>query len=79
MTPTRLEYRVCQVQYNRVTFVNGNWNGNVPPNHEQALETCPYVWDYLNAAGYQGWQLANALVMSESNNAQLLYLAREAA
>lgn len=79
MTQSRYEYRVCQVQYNRVTFINGNWNGTVPPNHEKALETCPYTWDYLNAVGNQGWQLSNALVTSESNNAQLLYLAREIA
>jgi hypothetical protein len=74
---TRFEYIVCQVQYNRVTYINGGWAGNVPPTHEKALESCPYAWDYLNKMGADGWQLSNALMMSESNNAQLLYLSRE--
>jgi hypothetical protein len=77
MNQKRFEYRICQVQYNRVTFVNGEWNGDVPPNHDKALETCHWVWDYLNKTGADGWQLSNALMMSESNNAQILYLARE--
>ncbi len=72
-----IEYRVVQVQFSRVTFVNGQWDGQVPPQNEKALESCVYVWDYLNRAGADGWRLVQAVSTSESNSAQLLYLARE--
>ncbi|PWH11730.1 MAG: hypothetical protein DDG60_16915 [Anaerolineae bacterium] len=76
MPNQRFEYRLCQVQFNRVTFVNGEWAGTLPPNHEKALETCRWIWDYLNKAGAEGWQMSGALMMSEDNNAQILYLMR---
>lgn len=77
MNQKRFEYRICQVQYNRVTFVNGEWAGTLPPNHEKAAEGCPWAWEYLNKMGADGWQMTGALMMSESNNAQILYLMRE--
>ncbi len=76
MTNLRFEYRICQVQFSRVTFVNGEWNGTLPPTHEKAIETCPLVWEYLNKTGAEGWQMSGALMMSENNNAQILYLMR---
>jgi hypothetical protein len=58
----QFEYRVCQAQQSRVTFVNGQWAGSVPsgdPNPQKALNSCPEVWIYLNQAGAEGWQLVS--------------------
>jgi hypothetical protein len=57
------EYRVCAAQSTRVTFVNGLWQGSLPPTTEDtnaALESCPNVWDYLRDAGSDGWELVAA-------------------
>jgi hypothetical protein len=53
------DYQVCSVQYGRVTFVNGAWQGGAPIDADTnaSLESCPLVWDYLNAAGRDGWEL----------------------
>lgn len=77
MTNQRFEYRICQVQFSRVTFINGEWAGTLPPNHEKAVEGCSWVWEYLNEMGADGWQMTSALTMSESSSAQILYLMRE--
>jgi hypothetical protein len=57
------DYLVCSVQYGRVTFVNGDWNGRAPMSEDTgaSLESCPHVWDYLRAAGRDGWELVAAL------------------
>jgi hypothetical protein len=53
------EYQVCAVQYGRVTFVNGTWRGRVPMSEDTSasLESCPNVWEYLQEAGGDGWEL----------------------
>lgn len=54
------EYQVCSVQYGRVTFVNGQWRGTTPlgsVDTNVALESCPNVWEYLQDAGREGWEL----------------------
>ena len=54
------KYRVCQVQMARVTFVNGHWQGlQIPEDSstEELYNSCPMVWDYLEAAGRDGWEL----------------------
>ena len=61
------EYLVCMVQNSRVTFVNGEWQGTVRAESNDmraALESCPQVWDYLNTAGADGWELAGAVNVS---------------
>jgi hypothetical protein len=77
----RYEFRVCQVQHGRVTFVDGEWAGELAPTPdraEQALRTCPTEWDYLRAAGAEGWDLAGvAGGVGGETNAHLLYLRRE--
>jgi hypothetical protein len=58
------EYRVCAMQNGRITFVNGEWQGTLSPNTDDpndALETCPAVWVYLQQAGLEGWELVSAL------------------
>ena len=69
----QFEYLVCQTQYSRVTFANGEWQGSVALN---ALDSCPQVWDYLNQVGRAGWQLiaaANATITNEGQTSQVSY------
>lgn len=74
------EYRVCAVQNSRVTFVNGEWQGTVAPGSDdpnQALETCPPVWSYLQETGQKGWELVSAVNQErEGLNLQTLFLKR---
>lgn len=77
-----VEYRVCTLQLNRVTFVNGEWQGAVDPTIEDpnaALNSCPTAWDYLNQAGRDGWELVAAFDQpaQEGAHMQTLILKRE--
>jgi len=69
------------VQQARVTFVNGAWQGRVAPDdgdHEAALQSCPSTWDYLESAGYDGWELAGAVAhQTDQTSYEVLYLIRE--
>jgi hypothetical protein len=75
------EYQVCAVQQSRVTFVNGGWRGRIALDSGDtnvALESCPNVWDYLQDAGYEGWELVGALAHDAQNGTyDMLYLKRE--
>jgi hypothetical protein len=82
----QFEYLLCQTQYSRVTFANGEWQGTVAlssGDSQAALDSCPQVWDYLNEAGRVGWQLitaVNATITHEGQNSQVsnqLFLKRE--
>ena len=58
------EYQVCQVQNSRVTFVNGEWQGTGPldaERDEESLNSCPKVWEYLQHAGTEGWELVSTV------------------
>ena len=57
------EYQVCSVQYGRVTFANGAWQGSAPMGEDTSasLASCPNVWDYLQAAGRDGWELVSVV------------------
>lgn len=79
------KYRVCQTQMARVTFVNGRWQG-LQIEHadaEMLYNSCPMVWDYLEAAGRDGWELivATPHAISRggdiSNATNLLFLKKE--
>ena len=73
------EYRVCQTQFGRVTFVNGAWQGQVSlgsGDSQAALDSCPEVWDYLTRAGASGWELiaaVNTNVSEIEGGSQLTY------
>ena len=75
----QFEYLVCQTQYSRITFANGEWQGSIPLSSgdpQAALNSCPEVWDYLNQVGRAGWQLitaANATVTNEGQTSQVSY------
>ena len=60
----KIKNRVCYAVLDRVTYVNGKWQGADIPKSErnyQNLDSCPLVWDYLNKAGGKGWELVAAL------------------
>ena len=63
--PTAYEYLVCQMQMGRITFVNGEWRGSIDyrsdTDPDTALNSCPQVWEYLNRAGAEGWELVGAV------------------
>ncbi|MFO0658608.1 MAG: hypothetical protein U0165_02060 [Polyangiaceae bacterium] len=70
-SPKRFEYRVCSVQDGRVTWVNGQWQGKLPintTNSTGALQSCPQTWDYLAAAGADGWELVASAPTTFSHN-----------
>jgi hypothetical protein len=79
------KYRVCQMQMSRVTFVNGHWQGlQVPEETDtaQLYNSCPMVWEYLESAGRDGWELVataeQAISYGEVANAtSLLFLKKE--
>ncbi len=66
------EYRVCQVQQQCITFVNGEWHGRVPlaeaAGASDPFGSCPKVWDYLQRVGPDGWELVAALTHQTSVN-----------
>jgi len=81
MTPT-FEYQVCLVQQSRVTFANGRWAGDVPQDHDDvqaAFNSCPAVWNYLDRAGAEGWELVAATSRAEPQGqvVEVLYLKRQ--
>jgi len=75
----QFEYLVCQTQYGRVTFANGQWQGTIAigaGDTQASLDSCPQVWDYLNQVGRLGWQLiatANATITNEGQTSQISY------
>ena len=55
-----VQYLVVQMQNGRVTFVNGNWIGTEELSADrtaESLASCPWVWDYLQILGSEGWDM----------------------
>ena len=73
---TRFEYMVCTAQLMHLTFVNGQWQGDLSPDAPGALDTCPTVWDFLQEAGEGGWELVTVNT-AKDNDLTTLYLKRE--
>lgn len=81
------KYRVCQMQMSRVTFVNGHWQGLQVAEETDAAQlynSCPMVWEYLESAGRDGWELVATARQADSytevaNAASLLFLKKEVA
>jgi hypothetical protein len=78
------KYRVCQTQMARVTFVNGHWQGLQVPEESNPTElynSCPMVWEYLESAGREGWELVAVSSQTDgmgvSTAANLLFLKKE--
>ena len=76
----RYQYQVCQTQQNRITFVNGEWQGKLAPGPEvpqaTALDSCPRVWTFLNQAGEDGWELITTAALRPNEALNQLYLKR---
>jgi hypothetical protein len=75
---------VCQAQASRVTFVNGRWQGLQVAEHSNPAElynSCPMVWEYLESAGRDGWELVAVTTQAEGlgtpGAANLLFLKKE--
>lgn len=75
------EYCVCQIQEDRVTFVNHEWVGSGPMNVNDSAESlalCSRTHEYLNAAGSQGWELVNVVSLpaggSQADGRWLMYM-----
>jgi hypothetical protein len=70
----------------RVTFVNGRWQGLQIENADAGMlyNSCPMIWEYLDAAGREGWELvgtaphATSDAGGVSNTTNLLFLKKEA-
>ena len=84
--PKTFKYRVCQTQMARITYVNGLWQGLQVPEvagAEIVFNSCPMVWEYLEAAGREGWELVtvagHAVSHGEdvSNAVNLLFMKKE--
>ena len=61
---TGFQHQVCYSILDRVTFVNGVWQGAdipEPERQQKDVEDCPLVWDYLDQAGAEGWELVCVL------------------
>jgi len=79
------KYRVCQMQMSRVTFVNGHWQGLQVQEERDAAHlynSCPMVWEYLDSAGRDGWELVATTQQTEgyresASTASLLFLRKE--
>lgn len=78
----KYQYQQLNMQYGRIIYVNGQWNGSVYPNKDnekEALQSCPYTWEYLDKAGADGWELISAVnqTIKENQEMQLLFLKKE--
>lgn len=70
------DYMVCSVQLMHVTFINGQWQGNMLPDTPGALDSCPNVWDFLQDAGNSSWELV-AATSNKNDELTTLYLKRQ--
>ncbi len=73
---SRFDYMICSAQLMRVTFVNGRWQGNLPPDTPGALNTCPDLWEFLQQVGNNGWELV-AVTTEPTSALETLYLKRQ--
>ncbi len=83
------EYVVCQIQNSRITFVNGVWQGKIDyrnADFNEAYNSCPYIWEYLQDAGLDGWELVAAVTQAATHEykstdsfTNQLFLKRESA
>lgn len=69
---TRFEYLVVEVRHDRVQTANGHWQGEVGRGEPDADETCPSLFEYLEGAGAQGWELV-AIDPEEAGTARLFF------
>jgi len=69
---TKFEYLVVFMENDRVLTANGHWQGETPRGESGDRESCPSLFDYLEEAGAQGWELV-ALDPEGKGTAQLYF------
>ncbi len=61
----KYQYLRCLVQFDKVTFINDDWQGSVPleaaRTSSEPFSYCPSVLDVLNKLGEQGWELVSVV------------------
>jgi hypothetical protein len=75
------EYQVCSAQYGHVTFVNNAWRGRIAfgstEDTNTLIESCPEIWEFLQEAGRDGWELVAVLTRQVKDGVQeVLYMKR---
>ena len=78
----KFEYLVSQAQFGRVTFENGEWIGTPMDSGDPDLDSCPFISDYLNELGAEGWELVACTVNNmdtgaDSTPLEKLFLKRQ--
>jgi hypothetical protein len=68
----RFEYLVIYMENDRVLTTNGHWQGLVPRGEDGDVDSCPSLFEYLEEAGAQGWELV-AVDPEETGTAQLYF------
>jgi hypothetical protein len=68
----RFEYLVVYMENDRVLRANGHWQGTVEEGGEDAQNSCPSLFSYLEEAGAQGWELVS-IDPEETGTAQLYF------
>ena len=71
----RFEYLVVYQENNRILTTNGHWQGTVDRGQDGDRESCPSLFEYLENAGAQGWELV--AVDPEGQGNAVLYFKRE--
>jgi hypothetical protein len=71
---TRFEYLVVFMDNDRVVRANGHWQGEVAEGEEGALASCPSLFEWLEDAGAQGWEMV--AVDPEGQGTAQLYFKR---
>lgn len=66
----KFEYLVIYMENDRVLTTNGHWQGEVARGEEGDVASCPSLFEYLENAGAQGWELV-AVDPEETGTAQL--------
>lgn len=70
----RFEYLVVRMEQDHVVSANGHWQGTEERGTPGAVESCPSLFDYLEGAGAQGWELVG--VDPEGEGTAQLYFKR---
>ena len=66
----KFEYLVVYMENDRVLTANGHWQGLIDKGQEGDVDSCPSLFEYLEDAGAQGWELV-AVDPEETGSAQL--------
>ncbi len=69
---TKFEYLVVYMENDRILTANGHWQGLVDRGEEGDVDSCPSLFEYLEEAGAQGWEMV-ALDPEDKGSAQLYF------